>query len=140
LEGYLLELGMLFSMHLIYLCRDDLEKVTKMAYSQVTRFGMNPTIGNVAYPEPKDGDFVLDKPFSEVTGRLIDTEVRKVVFAAYHRTEQLLKEKREGLERVAKLLLEKEVLQREDLSAMLGARPFEEKTSFADLSNSPEVK
>jgi len=86
----------------------------------------------VSYPESK-GDFVVDKPFSEVTARLIDHEVRTLVNEAYIRTENLLREKKEGLEKVAKMLLEKEVIVREDLRQLLGPRPFPEQTTFEEL-------
>ncbi len=85
------------------------------------------------YPEPKDGEIVLEKPFSEVTARIIDHEVRKLVFEAYNRTEALLKEKRDGLEQVAKRLLSKEILQREDLKELLGPRQYKEQTTFEQL-------
>ena len=102
--------------------RDDLEKVTKLAYSQVARFGMNSKIGYLAYPQPKDSEIVIQKPFSETTAKLIDNEVRELVFEAYRRTEKLLTEKRDAIEKVAQLLLEKEVIKREDLDVLLGER------------------
>src|SRR5690242_10771050 len=100
----------------------------------MVQYGMNSKIGNVAYPEPKDGDIVLERPYSQATANLIDTEVRNLVTEAYKRTEKLLSEKREGLEKVAQLLLQKEVLKREDLEQLLGTRLFDEQTTFAQLS------
>lgn len=110
-----------------------MEKITKLAYSQITQYGMNSKIGYMAYPRPKDGEIVLDKPFSEVTAKLIDSEVRSLVMEAYHRTTKLIREKRDEVEKIAKVLLEKEVLKREDMVTLLGARPFEEQTTFDQL-------
>ena len=86
--------------------RDDLEKVTKIAYSQVSQYGMNDKIGTIAFPQPADGEITLERPYSQATAHLIDTEVRKLVNTAYERTEALLREKKEGLERVAQRLLQ----------------------------------
>jgi AFG3 family protein len=88
---------------------------------------MDPQIGPVAYVEAKDSELVLDKPYSEATAKLIDRQVRQLVAEAYSRTEALLTEKRGQLEKIAKLLLDKEVIQKENMIELLGPRPFEEK-------------
>ncbi|KAJ1979752.1 AAA ATPase afg3 [Dimargaris verticillata] len=111
---------------------DDLQKVTKLAYSQVTVYGMNPVVGNVSFHDPSNSEPQFQKPYSEETGRLIDEEVRKMVDMAYQRTVKLLTEKKEAVEKVAKLLLKKEVLNREDMIQLLGKRPFAEKTQYED--------
>ena len=113
--------------------RDDLEKITKLAYSTVSRFGMNSKIGYVAYPQPKDSEIVLQKPFSERTSQIIDHEVRSLVSSAYERTEKLLQQHMESLEKVAKVLLDKEVLKKEDMVEILGERPFAEQTTYDSL-------
>jgi AFG3 family protein len=95
---------------------------------------MNAKVGTLSYPPPKDGEIVLDKPYSEATGKLIDHEVRELVNEAYQRTEKLLREKRDGLEAVAQLLLEKEVIKREDLRQILGERKVKERTTFQQLA------
>lgn len=114
---------------------DDLDKVTKLAYAQVTKWGMNPTIGNVSYPDPNEGEITIQKPFSEATGKLIDREVREMVLVAYKRTEGILTERKSELSRVAKRLLEKEVLLKEDMVEILGPRPFHEHTTYEDLTH-----
>lgn len=70
---------------------------------------MNSVIGPLSYRQDQES---FQKPFSEKTAQLIDEEVRKMVFEAHKRTTRLLTEKKEQVEQVAKLLLEKEVLSR----------------------------
>ncbi|KAI8994879.1 peptidase family M41-domain-containing protein [Pilobolus umbonatus] len=108
---------------------DDLQKVTKIAYAQVTTYGMNDKVGPLSFSDPQN-EQQFQKPFSEATGTLIDTEARKLITDAYQRTLDLLTEKKGDIEKVAKLLLEKEVLTREDMETLLGKRPFEEFTVY----------
>merc|ERR1711936_434519 len=67
------------------------------------------------------------------TGTLVDTEVRSMINNAMARTLDLLREKKDLVEQLAELLLEKEVLEREDMVAVLGPRPWVEKTSYDDF-------
>lgn len=114
--------------------RDDLEKVTKNAYSQVITFGFNEKIGNLSFKLPnEDGEQSMTKPYSEETSRLIDEEVRKIVKTAYDRTFDLITKHHEDVERVAKRLLEKEVLDRDDMIELLGKRPFKEKSTYEEF-------
>ena len=64
---------------------NDLQQITRMAYSMVTTYGMNDKIGNVSFYDPSQEN-TFQKPFSEETGKIIDEEVRKMIDAAYHRT------------------------------------------------------
>jgi AFG3 family protein len=57
--------------------QDDLQKVTKSAYAQISQFGMNERLGNISFEQPKEGDFVFDKPFSEETAKIIDEVKRR---------------------------------------------------------------
>merc|ERR1711973_783133 len=59
--------------------QDDLQKVTKSAYSQITQFGMNDVVGNVSFEQPQQGEMVFDKPFSEATAQLVDEEAKKLI-------------------------------------------------------------
>jgi AFG3 family protein len=102
--------------------QNDLEKVTRLAYSRVAVYGMSPKLGLLSFP-PDDGQQRLDKPYSQETGALIDLEVREYVSAAYERTKALLQENRHHIEALAQALLAKEVLGLEDLTAILGQRP-----------------
>merc|ERR1712180_437254 len=81
--------------------QDDLQKVTKSAYAQITQFGMNARIGNVSFKQPKPGEMVFDKPFSESTAQLVDEEAKKMISGAMNRTMNLLTEKKDLVEKVA---------------------------------------
>ena len=105
---------------------NDLQQITKMAYSMVTVYGMNDKIGNISYYDPS-ADNTFTKPYSEETGKMIDEEVRKLIAGAYESTKQLLMEKKSQVEILAKELLEKEVLFQSDVETLIGKRPFEEK-------------
>ena len=109
----------------------DLERITKMAYSMVTMYGMNAKLGNVSFYDSKgQNEYGFSKPYSEATSQVIDEEVRNIIENAYIRTKELLTERRHELEVVAKELLEKEVLQQEDLTRLVGKRPFDTQTNY----------
>lgn len=105
---------------------NDLQQITKMAYSMVTAYGMNRKVGNVSFYDPAQEN-TFTKPFSEETGKIIDEEVRGIIEEAYKRTLALLTEKKEAVEILAKELLDKEVLHKSDVEELIGKRPFEEK-------------
>lgn len=105
---------------------NDLQQITKMAYSMVTTYGMNEKIGNVSFYDPSQEN-TFQKPFSEETGKIIDEEVRKMIDAAYHRTLALLQERKAEVEKLAQALLTREVLHKSDVEELIGNRPFEEK-------------
>merc|ERR1719350_2001708 len=113
--------------------QDDLQKVTKSAYAQITQYGMNENVGNVSFEQPQQGEMVFDKPYSENTSQLIDEEAKKMIASAMERTLNILTEKREEVEKVAQRLLEKEVLNREDMIELLGPRPFKEKSTYEEF-------
>ncbi|QJW88996.1 ATP-dependent metallopeptidase FtsH/Yme1/Tma family protein [Spirosoma taeanense] len=113
----------------------DLERITKLAYSMVTMYGMNDKIGNVSFYDSKQSDYAFNKPYSEETAKHIDEEVRKIVEIAYNRTKDLLTDKREALEVIAKELLEKEILYQNDLVRLIGKRPFERETVYQAYKN-----
>ncbi len=108
----------------------DLERVTKMAYSIVSVYGMNDKIGNVSFYDSKQGDTVFTKPYSEKTAQTIDEEVRKIIEDAYSRTLVLLKDRRKELDLVAKELLEKEIIFQKDIERLIGKRPFQKETTY----------
>jgi len=80
-------------------------KITQIAYSQVTQFGMNEKVGNVSFQMPKPGDMVLDKPYSEYTAQLIDNEVRELIDNAHKRTRALLNEHKEDVMKVRRIFI-----------------------------------
>lgn len=101
----------------------DLEKVTKQAYAMVSVYGLNKRIGNRSYYDSR-GDSTFTKPYSEETARIIDEEVSKVIEAAYTRAKDLLRVNRDKLTALADSLLQNEVIFKEDVERILGARPF----------------
>jgi len=105
---------------------NDLQQITKIAYSMITVYGMNDKVGNISYYDPNQEN-VFTKPFSEETGKMIDEEVRKLIDNAYKITKKLLLEKKDDVEKLAKELLKKEVLFKSDVEALIGKRPYEEK-------------
>lgn len=105
--------------------QSDLDQATKMAYSMVTVFGMNDKVGNVSFYGMSQDAF--QKPYSEDTARMIDSEVRKMVENQFDRAKDLLIEHRDKLDILAKTLLEKEVLIKSDVEKLIGPRPFPEK-------------
>ncbi|KAF9022502.1 ATP-dependent metallopeptidase Hfl [Hymenopellis radicata] len=104
--------------------QDDLSKITKMAFEACANYGMNNIIGPVSYGGRRGAQEGWTKPFSEKTAELLDNEVRKMITTMYARTKDLLTKHREKVEKVAKRLMEKEVLTREDMIDLLGKRPF----------------
>jgi AFG3 family protein len=106
---------------------DDLEKVTKEAYSMVAYYGFNRKIGNTSYYDSTgQRDTSIQKPFSEETGKLIDEEVRKLINEVYFDAKTLIERNKGSLKKIAELLLKKEVIYKEDLESILGKREEEE--------------
>lgn len=104
--------------------QNDLERVTKAAYNKVAVFGFSKKIGMLSFPT--DNTRVeMFKPYSEETAKIIDMEVRELVDAAYNRTLDIVREKKDLLDKLANELLAKETLQLEDLETVLGKRPFQ---------------
>ncbi|KAI0639712.1 ATP-dependent metallopeptidase Hfl [Trametes polyzona] len=112
--------------------QDDLQKITKIAFEAVANYGMNDTVGPVSYGGANATQESLVKPFSEKTAEMLDEEVRKMIIAAHQRTTELLTKHKDDVEKVAKLLLEKEVITREDMIALLGPRPFANRKDAMD--------
>jgi cell division protease FtsH len=105
---------------------NDLEKVTKQAYAMVVYFGLNEKIGNISYYDSSgQQEYSFSKPYSEKTAELIDQEIHNLIETAYQRAIKLLQENKEKLNSLAKVLIEKEVIFREDLENIFGKRPFD---------------
>ncbi|MDP4704556.1 MAG: ATP-dependent zinc metalloprotease FtsH [Polaribacter sp.] len=101
----------------------DLEKVTKQARAMVTVYGLNDEIGNITYYDSSGNDSFV-KPYSEETGRKIDNEISKMIEIQYVRALKILDDNKEKLTILAELLLEKEVIFKDDLLKIFGERPF----------------
>jgi cell division protease FtsH len=115
----------------------DLERITKMAYSMVTIYGMNEKIGNISFFDSKQQDYNFTKPYSEATSRTIDEEASKIVEGAFKRAKKLLSEKRKELEILANELLKKEIIFQSDLESLIGKRPFEKPTNYEAFTKGP---
>ncbi len=113
---------------------NDLQQITRIAYSMITVYGMNDKLGNISYYDPTQ-EQTFTKPYSEQTAEMIDNEVRKLIDEAYMRTKALLTEKKEEVEKLAKALLEKEVLFQSDVETLIGKRPFEHKKLLDEVEN-----
>src|SRR6056297_1729031 len=102
---------------------DDLEKVTKQAYTMVAYYGLDKEVGPISYYDSTgQNEQILGKPYSEEMAKLIDTEVRDLVITSYERTKNLLLKHQEELEKLAQLLLRQEVAEKTDLEKLLGKR------------------
>ncbi len=112
--------------------QNDLDQVTKMAYSMVAVYGMNDKVGQVSFYGMSQDQW--SKPYSDETATLIDSEVRRIVNEQYERAQALLIEKKEQLEFLARELLEKEVLVKSDVERLIGPRPFPEPEKAQDIA------
>ncbi|HEY4789582.1 MAG TPA: cell division protein FtsH, partial [Bacteroidales bacterium] len=104
---------------------NDLERVTKQAYAMVSYYGMSKSVGNMSfYDSTGQSEYAFVKPFSEKTAETIDTEVSKLIEDTYDRAKRVLNENKVGLDSLANILLEKEVIFSEDLERIFGKRKF----------------
>ena len=104
----------------------DLEKVTKQARAMIAFFGLNEKVGNVTYYDSTGQESPFTKPYSEFTAKLIDEEIKKITSKAYEKAKKILSENKKGLVSIAKLLLEKEVIFKQDVEGILGKRKWKE--------------
>uniref|UniRef100_A0A673UW46 SPG7 matrix AAA peptidase subunit, paraplegin n=1 Tax=Suricata suricatta TaxID=37032 RepID=A0A673UW46_SURSU len=112
--------------------QDDLRKVTRIAYSMVKQFGMAPNIGPVSFPEAQEGvPGIGRRPFSQGLQQMMDHEAKLLVAKAYRHTEQVLRDNLDKLQALANALLEKEVINYEDIEALIGPPPHGPKKMIA---------
>jgi cell division protease FtsH len=103
----------------------DLEKVTKQARAMVTIYGLNDKIGNITYYDSSgQSEYSFSKPYSEETAQTIDKEISKLIENEYQRAIKILQDNKEKLEKLADILIEKEVIFKDDLETLFGKRPF----------------
>ncbi len=103
----------------------DLEKVTKQARAMVTIYGLNEKLGNVTYYDSSgQSEYNLSKPYSEETARIIDKEISELIEGQYDRAIKLLEENKDKLNQLADILIEKEVIFKDDLETIFGERNF----------------
>lgn len=104
----------------------DLEKVTRQARAMVSIYGLNDVIGNITYYDSTgQSEYSFSKPYSEETAKTIDSEISKLVESQYQRAIELLKENKDKLLKLADILIEKEVIFRDDLEEIFGKRAFD---------------
>ena len=103
----------------------DLEKVTKQARAMVTVYGLNEKVGNITYYDSSGNDAFV-KPYSENTAKTIDEEISKMIELQYIRAIEILTNNKDKLTVLAELLLEKEVIFKDDLTKIFGERPFDD--------------
>lgn len=103
----------------------DLEKVTKQARAMVTIYGLNEAVGNLTYYDSSgQSEYNFTKPYSEKTSELIDKEISNLIEAQYRRAIDLLEHNKDKLTQLAEILLDKEVIFKDDLEKIFGKRPF----------------
>ena len=119
----------------------DLEKVTKQARAMVTVYGLNDVLGNVTYYDSQgQNEYAMDKPYSEHTAETIDQEISKIIEKQYERAIEMLENNREKLDQLANLLLEKEVIFKENVEEIFGKRPWDkEEEKVEEVSASTET-
>ncbi len=113
----------------------DLEKVTKQARAMVTIYGLNEKLGNITYYDSSgQSEYSFSKPYSEDTAITIDKEISLLIEGQYQRAIEILKENKDKLLQLADILIEKEVIFKDDLETIFGKRPYqidsEENTEF----------
>ena len=115
----------------------DLEKVTKQARAMVTVYGLNDKVGNLTYYDSSgQSEYNFSKPYSEKTAELIDKEISNLIETQYKRAIDLLETNKEKLTELANVLLDKEVIFRDNLEVIFGKRPFEK--SISEIKAAPK--
>ncbi len=130
---------------------NDLERVTKQAYGMISYLGMSDKLPNLSYYDSTGQDYTFQKPFSEKTAEVIDSEVKNLIAEQYERAKQLLSEHAEGHKALANILLEKEIIFAETLEEIFGKRQWisrsqeimnieEKEKSESDTTSSPSIE
>jgi cell division protease FtsH len=111
----------------------DLEKVTRQARAMVTIYGLNEKLGNITYYDSSgQSDYSFSKPYSEDTARIIDSEISKLIEEQYQRAIDLLTHHKDKLIELADILIEKEVIFKDDLETIFGKRPFDKEITVEE--------
>ena len=119
----------------------DLEKVTKQARAMVTVYGLSDKIGNLTYYDSSgQNQYDFNKPYSEQTAVLIDKEISEIIEAQYQRAIDLLEENKDKLTQLAEVLLEKEVIFKDNLQEIFGKRPFDKEEDIKESDKQSTVE
>ncbi len=122
---------------------NDFERMTKIAYAMVTYYGMSDKVGNISFYDSSGEGYGLTKPYSEKTAQLIDAEAKAITDEVTRRTTKILKDNWAGLEQLAQMLIDKEVIMADDIEKIFGPKAGKHgeerlKGENTDESNSPE--
>lgn len=117
---------------------NDLERATKTSYSMIAYAGMSEVLPNISYYNNQDYQF--QKPYSETTAKIIDSEVLKMINDQYVRAKQILTEHKEGHARLAELLQTREVIFAEDVEKIFGKRPWISRSQEIMQDNEPKLE
>ncbi len=129
----------IFFGHLSTGALNDLERVTKQAYAMVVYYGMSDKVGTISYYDSTgQSDMAFTKPYSEETAQSIDNEVKALIAEAYAMAERVINDNREGLERLAELLLEREVVFTEDVERIFGKRKKDVEREAAETATAEQ--
>ncbi|KAG5180962.1 P-loop containing nucleoside triphosphate hydrolase protein [Tribonema minus] len=112
---------------------DDLKRVTQIVYQMITVYGMSSKVGQLAFPKEDMGGFPSDRPYSDHTAEVMDTEAKTMVDKAFQRTLDLVAKHKHQVEAIAELLLKKETINHDDMLAVLGPRPFASHKSYEEF-------
>ena len=115
---------------------NDLERVTKQAYSMITYMGMSDKLPNLCYYDNQEYGF--QRPYSEATAQLIDEETKAMIAEQYARAKDILQKNAEGHAALAELLIEREVIFAEDVERIFGPRPWASRSDELLQTDAPE--
>ena len=116
---------------------DDLSKATKLAYGMVAGYGFDDSVGPINYQQEDES---FQKPYSEATGQLIDSEARSILKDAMKKAEVILEENREKMVRVAELLLERETITSVDMESICGKRKGRSPTNYSEIIRDVDMR
>lgn len=117
---------------------NDLERVTKQSYGMVAYLGMSDKLANLSYYDSSGQDWNFQKPYSDETAKLIDSEVKKIIAEQYERAKEILSENAKGHHELAEILLEKEIIFAKDLEKIFGKRPWTSRAQELLMQSDPE--
>jgi cell division protease FtsH len=118
----------------------DLEKVTKQARAMVTIYGLSDKVGNLTYYDSSgQNEYGFTKPYSERTAELIDNEISDIIEVQYQRAIKLLEKHKDKLTELAEVLLEKEVIFKDNLEKIFGKRPYDKEEIHEEIKKSPNT-
>lgn len=107
---------------------NDLERVTKQAYAMVVYYGMSPKLPNLCYYDSTGQEYGFSKPYSDDRARMIDEEVLRIVNEQYERAKKILLEHAEGHNKLAEVLISREVIFSDDVEKIFGKRQWTSRT------------